>query len=115
MWSVDSGDMLKVFTDSAPVSVAAYLPFNPQMFVAANTNSVLRLVHVHNGVVHQKIKLETEVRQLKFDDTGTYLLAGTKSGTINVLEATASSGNLKFKFKTALARGGVTCITFVSA
>eukprot|EP00443_Scrippsiella_acuminata_P068851 CAMPEP_0115487064 /NCGR_PEP_ID=MMETSP0271-20121206/60759_1 /TAXON_ID=71861 /ORGANISM="Scrippsiella trochoidea, Strain CCMP3099" /LENGTH=1711 /DNA_ID=CAMNT_0002915095 /DNA_START=96 /DNA_END=5231 /DNA_ORIENTATION=+ len=113
-WGIDSGEMLKVFTDSSPVPVATFLPFNPQVFVAANSNAVLRLVNVQNGMVLQKLKVETEVRALKFDDTGLFLLAGTKSGSIHVLEASDSS-TLKFKFKVQLARGGVTCITFVSA
>jgi len=113
-WGVDSGEMLKVFTDSSPVPVATFLPFNPQVFVAANSNAVLRLVHVGNGMVLQKLKVETEVRALKFDDTGLFLLAGTKSGSIHVLEASDST-TLKFKFKVNLARGGVTCITFVPA
>jgi len=113
-WGVDSGEMLKVFTDSSPVPVAAFLPFNPQVFVAANSNAVLRLVNVQNGMVLQKLKVETEVRSLKFDDTGLFLLAGTKNGSIHVLEASDSS-TLKFKFKVQLARGGVTCITFVPA
>merc|ERR1719231_1115502 len=113
-WSVDSGEMLKVFTDSSPVPVASFLPFNPSVFVAANSNAVLRLVNVQNGQVLQKLKVETEVRALKFDDTGLFLIAGTKNGSIHVLEASDSS-TLKFKFKVQLARGGVTCITFVSA
>jgi len=113
-WGVESGEMLKVFTDSSPVPVAAFLPFNPQVFVAANSNAVLRLVNVQNGMVLQKLKVETEVRALKFDDTGLFLLAGTKNGSIHVLEASDSS-TLKFKFKVQLARGGVTCITFVPA
>lgn len=113
-WGIDSGEMLKVFTDSSPVPVATFLPFNPQVFVAANSNAVLRLVNVQNGMVLQKLKVETEVRALKFDDTGLFLLAGTKSGSIHVLEASDSS-TLKFKFKVQLARGGVTCITFVPA
>merc|ERR1719331_3611363 len=79
-WGVDSGEMLKVFTDSSLVPVAAFLPFNPQVFVAANSNAVLRLVNVQNGMVLQKLKVETEVRALKFDDTGLFLLAGTKNG-----------------------------------
>lgn len=113
-WGIDSGEMLKVFTDSSPVPVATFLPFNPQVFVAANSNAVLRLVNVQNGMVLQKLKVETEVRALKFDDTGLFLCAGTKSGSIHVLEASDSS-TLKFKFKVQLARGGVTCITFVPA
>merc|ERR1719201_2590149 len=113
-WSVDSGEMLKVFTDSSPVPVASFLPFNPSVFVAANSNAVLRLVNVQNGQVLQKLKVETEVRALKFDDTGLFLIAGTKNGFLHVLEAIDACA-IKFKFKLALARGGVTCITFVQA
>lgn len=113
-WNVDTGEMLKVFTDSSPVPVATFLPFNPQVFVAANSNAVLRLVNLQNGMVLQKLKVETEVRTLKFDDTGMFLLAGTKSGSIHVLEAT-DNNMLKFKFKVQLARGGVTCLVFVPA
>ncbi|CAD7956287.1 unnamed protein product [Amoebophrya sp. A120] len=113
-WSVETGEMLKVFTDSSPVPVATFLPFNPQVFVAANSNAVLRLVNVQNGMVMQKLKVETEVRALKFDDSGLFLIAGTKNGSIHVLEASDSS-TLKFRFKVQLARGGVTCITFVPA
>merc|ERR1719201_3011937 len=113
-WSVDTGEMLKVFTDSSPVPVAAFLPFNPSVFVAANSNAVLRLVNAMNGQVLQKLKVETEVRALKFDDTGLFLLAGTKNGSIHVLEVSNSS-SLKFRFRVNLTRGGVTCITFVPA
>merc|ERR1719221_579010 len=113
-WNVDNGEMLKVFTDSSPVPVAMFLPFNPQVFVAANSNAVLRLVNVTDGTVLQKLKVETEVRSMRFDDTGLYLLAGTKSGSIHVLEA-SDTRSLKFKFKVNLTRGGVTCITFVPA
>ena len=113
-WNADTGEMLKVFTDSSPVPVACFLPFNPSVFVAANSNAVLRLVNATNGMVLQKLKVEAEVRALKFDDTGLFLMAGTKNGSIHVLEA-CDNATLRFKFKLQLARGGITCITFVSA
>jgi WD40 repeat protein len=113
-WNADTGEMLKVFTDSSPVPVACFLPFNPSVFVAANSNAVLRLVNATNGMVLQKLKVEAEVRALKFDDTGLFLLAGTKNGSVHVLEA-CDNATLRFKFKLQLARGGITCITFVSA
>ena len=113
-WNADTGEMLKVFTDSSPVPVACFLPFNPSVFVAANSNAVLRLVNATNGMVLQKLKVEAEVRALKFDDTGLFLLAGTKNGSVHVLEA-CDNATLRFKFKLQLARGSVTCITFVSA
>jgi len=113
-WAVDSGEMLKVFTDSSPVPVAIFLQFSPQVFVAANSNAVLRLVNMQNGTVLQKLKVETEVRALQFDDTGLHLFAGTKSGSIHTLEA-SESNTLKFKHKLHLSRGGITCLTFVPA
>ena len=113
-WNADSGEMLKVFTDSSPVPVACFLPFNPSVFVAANSNAVLRLVNATNGMVLQKLKVEAEVRALKFDDTGLFLMAGTKNGTVHVLEA-CDNATLRFKFKLQLARGGITSISFVSA
>uniref|UniRef100_A0A7S4RL88 Anaphase-promoting complex subunit 4 WD40 domain-containing protein n=1 Tax=Alexandrium monilatum TaxID=311494 RepID=A0A7S4RL88_9DINO len=113
-WCIDSGDMLKVFTDSSPVTVALFQPFNPQVYVSANSNAVLHLANVANGSVLQKLKMEAEVRALKFDDSGMFLLAGTKSGSIHVLECSENS-QLKFKFKVQLARQGVTCIHYVPA
>lgn len=113
-WNADTGEMLKVFTDSSPVPVACFLPFNPSVFVAANSNAVLRLVNATNGMVLQKLKVEAEVRALKFDDTGLFLMAGTKNGSVHVLEA-CDNATLRFKFKMQLARGGITSITFVAA
>jgi len=111
-WSVESGDMLKVFSDSSPALVALYLPFNPSLFVAANSNSILRVVNIQNGHVLQKLKFESEVRAMKFDDLGMHLVAGTKSGTIHVLEA-AEATQLKFRFKIGLSRAAITHITFI--
>ncbi|PFH31306.1 myosin F [Besnoitia besnoiti] len=111
-WHVDTGDMLKVFTDSSPALAAAFLPFNPTAFVASNSNSILRLVCATSGRVIQKLKVESEVRALKFDDTGLFCFAGTKGGAVHVLEA-SDAINIRFKFKTALGKGAVTCITFV--
>jgi WD40 repeat protein len=69
---------------------------------------------VQNGVVKQKLKLDTECRSMCFDDTGLFLLAGTKAGTISVLEASDANA-LTYKFKVSLSRGGITCIVFVPA
>jgi len=114
VWNVASGQMLKVFVDKFPILAAVFLPSNHNVFVAANSNAMLRLVNIHNAMVQQKLKAESEVRALKFDDTGVFLLAGTKNGGVDVLEA-SGDGTLRFKFKLQLARGSVTCITFVPA
>eukprot|EP00746_Dinoflagellata_sp_MGD_P152542 gnl/MRDRNA2_/MRDRNA2_83741_c0_seq2.p2 gnl/MRDRNA2_/MRDRNA2_83741_c0~~gnl/MRDRNA2_/MRDRNA2_83741_c0_seq2.p2 ORF type:complete len:183 (+),score=39.62 gnl/MRDRNA2_/MRDRNA2_83741_c0_seq2:643-1191(+) len=113
-WSVDTVEFIKVVNDSSTVHAAAFLPFNPQVFVAANSIAMLRVVNFHNGIVQQKFKVEAEVRALRFDGTGLFLFAGTKKGSIHVLEASDSS-TLMFKFKVQVAEGGVTCITFVPA
>jgi len=117
-WSVDSGEMIRKFTDSSPVHIAAFLPFNPEVLVAASSNATLRLINVENGRIQQTLKVETEAFALRFDDTGLFLLAGTKNGSIHVLEA-SKSPMLQFKFKVQVGRDGVelgvTCISFVPA
>jgi len=114
---VDGGDMLKVFTDSAPIAVAVILPRSPEIFLAANSNAVLRLVSVANGVVAQKLKVEAEFRALKFDDTGRFCCAGATNGFVHVFEhvAEASSNVLNFKFKTRVGSGSISCIAFAPA
>lgn len=69
---------------------------------------------MQNGQVLQMLKVAHEVRALKFDDTGLFLLAGTKAGSMHVFEATDSS-SLMFKFQIELSNGSVSCITFVPA
>lgn len=119
-WSVDAGEMIRKFTDSSPVHVAAFLPSDPEVLAAASSNAMLRLVNVNNGRVQQTLNVETEVFALTFDDTGRFLLAGTKNGSIHVLEVKFKfkvRSTLQFKFKVQVGRGevdfGVTCITFV--
>jgi len=113
----DTGECLKVFADGTPALTAAFLPLNLNVIIIANTNSVLRLVNATNGGVIQKLKFDTEVRAMQFDDTSCFCFAGTKNGVIHVLEATDSS-TLKFKFKQALSnrnRAAITCINYVSS
>jgi WD40 repeat protein len=56
-WNVDTGEVVKVFTDSSPVPCGIFLPFNPKVFVAANSNAVLRLVNIDHGGILQKLKV----------------------------------------------------------
>eukprot|EP00746_Dinoflagellata_sp_MGD_P010142 gnl/MRDRNA2_/MRDRNA2_120859_c0_seq1.p1 gnl/MRDRNA2_/MRDRNA2_120859_c0~~gnl/MRDRNA2_/MRDRNA2_120859_c0_seq1.p1 ORF type:complete len:523 (+),score=83.90 gnl/MRDRNA2_/MRDRNA2_120859_c0_seq1:44-1612(+) len=115
-WSVDAGEMIRKFTDSSPVHIAAFLPFNPEVLAAASSNAMLRLMNVNNGRIQQTLKFETEASALSFDDTGLFLFAGTKNGSIHVLEVSKSS-TLQFKFKMQVGRNGeefgVTCINIV--
>ena len=48
-WRVEPGEIPAVFTDSPPVLGASLLRFSPQVFVAANSKAVLRLVNVQRG------------------------------------------------------------------
>eukprot|EP01068_Selenidium_serpulae_P014992 Selendium_serpulae@DN6166_c0_g1_i2.p1 len=111
-WDVETGDMQKVFTDSSPAMVAAFLPFNPSLVVCSNANSVLRFVNINTGHVTQKLKVGSEVRTLTFDDTGLFCFAGTKNGLVHVLEASDSS-TVRFKFKQTITQTSVTCVHFV--
>lgn len=102
-WSLETGDMLKVFVDSTSCLVAAFLPFNPFLFMVGNANSILRIVDVRNGRVLQKLRAESEVQAVKFDETGLYCYAGTRNGMLHVLESN-DSGNIQFKFKNKLSK-----------
>jgi hypothetical protein len=77
-WDVDSGDMLKVFTDSTPILIAFCMRHHHQAFVSASCR-VLRLVDSQNGAVLQKFRLESEIRSLQLDSSGLLLFAGTRS------------------------------------
>eukprot|EP00923_Selenidium_pygospionis_P051384 GHVN01089204.1.p1 GENE.GHVN01089204.1~~GHVN01089204.1.p1 ORF type:complete len:1366 (+),score=163.96 GHVN01089204.1:999-5096(+) len=112
IWDVESGEMVRIFTDSAAALFAAFLPFNPALIVASNANSVLRFFNVENGHVIQKLKLESQVRTICFDDSGLFCLAGTRHGTIHVLEAFDATST-RFKFKFNLTKAAITCIEFV--
>ena len=114
VWKVDGGEMLKAFTDFAPLPTAAFLPHDPRVLVVANSNAVVRLVNVESGSLLQNLKITSEVRALKFDDTGLFLFAGTEDGAAHVLEA-SNSTTLEFKFKVQISCATVSCITFVPA
>ncbi|OEH75849.1 myosin f [Cyclospora cayetanensis] len=111
-WAVDSGANVKVFADSAAPLAAALLPFNPSVFIASNSNSLLRLVCSNTGKVLQKMKMESEVRAIRFDDTGLFCFAGNKAGQLCVLEA-SDNATLTYKYKLNISKGAITCITFV--
>ncbi|CDJ39994.1 hypothetical protein ETH_00037495, partial [Eimeria tenella] len=102
-WAVNSGANVKVFTDSAAPLAAALLPFNPTVFITSNSNSLLRLVCSNTGKVLQKLKMDSEVRAIRFDDTGLFCFAGNKAGQLYVLEAT-DSASLTYRYKLNLSK-----------
>ena len=40
---------MKFVANSSPVPVDVFLPFNPRVFVDANSNAALRVVNAHNS------------------------------------------------------------------
>ena len=114
IWHVDSGSLLKTFSDSSPVTTALYLPLNPAVCVVANSDRILRLVNVSACEVVHKLLMLSEVRALTFDDTGCFLFAGTSDGDVLVLEATGQP-SLRICFTEKLSARPISCITFVQA
>merc|ERR1712183_192008 len=90
------------------------MPHNPQAFVVANSNAVLRIVDSQTGKVSKKMKMESQVRALQFDHSGRWLFAGTKGGAIHVLEC-IHAHTLMLKFSVQIGCGMLSCIRFVPA
>jgi len=112
-WDVNSGEMLKVFVGGAPVTAAALLPFNSQIFVATTSNESIHVVHQRSGCHMQTIRLETSIGVLKFDALGRSLLAGTSTGAVRVFEV-SDSGTLSSALEVQVGTGAITCICFIS-
>lgn len=110
VWSVASGNMIKVFVAGSQVTTAALLPLCPQALVAATTG-FLRVIDVDAGRNIHSSRLDSAINVLEFDGSGCNGLAGTSSGYIQVFE-TDLHGCLKRKFRTALAQCSITCIHF---
>eukprot|EP00438_Fugacium_kawagutii_P029216 Skav229551 [mRNA] locus=scaffold568:343765:344874:+ [translate_table: standard] len=121
LWTVDCGDLLRIFEDEAPLLAAAFLPLNPGVVAVAGANSMLRLCEVETGQLDVKVEFSSQIRALTFDDTGRFLLAGTRPGHIHVLQVQVEGlgptmVRLLFEFMVSVADGnGVSCVTFVSA
>lgn len=117
IWLVSSGASVAVLTDSVPVFASAFLPSDPDVLIIANGKAVLRLANVQTGASLQKLKVKSIVQALELDHESPSLLAGTKSGSVYVLEATPPSDDepnpLKFKCAVEVTQGMVTCITLV--
>ncbi|GAW82273.1 myosin C [Plasmodium gonderi] len=112
IWEVSTGFLLKVFSDSSATLSVLLLPSNLNLFVCSNCTSLLRIVNVNNGHVNQKIKFESEIRTLEMDDTGLNIFAGSKNGTIYILELIYNE-RIEIKFKLLFSLSPITCIKFV--
>lgn len=93
--------------------MSIYLPCSTNAFVQSNSNAVLRVVNLDDMSVQKKLKVESEVRAMTLDSTEKYLFAGTRKGTIHVLQVTPSPTFLEFIFNVQLSEAAVTCIQFV--
>ncbi|ANQ09648.1 Myosin [Plasmodium coatneyi] len=112
IWEVSTGFLLKVFSDSSATLSVLLLPTNLDLFLCSNCTSLLRIVNVNTGHVNQKIKLESEIRTLEMDDTGLNIFAGSKNGTIYILEIVHNE-RLEIRFKLLFSLSPITCIRFV--
>lgn len=113
-WGVDSGELLRALVVSAPVTAAAFLPPDPQVFAAASSSALLCLVSVLSGAVLRTLRFGSAVQALEFDAAGRCLLAGTGAGAVHVLDA-ARSGDLRPKFEVQLSSSEVSCIRLAPA
>lgn len=113
VWSVASGNMIKVFVAGSQVTAAALLPLCPQALVAATTG-FLRVIDVDAGKNLHSSRLDSAINVLEFDSSGCNGLAGTSSGYIQIVE-TDPYGCLKRKFRAQLAQCAITCIHFGSS
>lgn len=100
---VDSGQLLKCFTDHCSVIQALFLPVDPSAVVCVNSSAIWRLVDVKNGEVKQNLQLEKCVRSIAFDDRGRFLFAGDLGGFMSVFDA-ANVPNFRLRFRTKIAR-----------
>lgn len=88
-WDVDSGEMLQLVRDIRPLQAAMFLPLQPDVFLVGNSSGSLRLIDIRSGTVLQKVKAGSSISALASDATGSFVLAGSSSGSIYIL---ASSG-----------------------
>ncbi|EDL44354.1 myosin PfM-C, putative [Plasmodium vivax] len=112
IWEVATGFLLKVFSDSSATLSVLLLPTNLDLFLCSNCTSLLRIVNVNTGHVNQKIKFESEIRTLEIDDTGLNIFAGSKNGTLYILEIVLNE-RVEIRFKLLFSLSPITCIRFV--
>lgn len=113
-WSLETGDILKVFADSAFCVAMAFLPFNPSLLVVSNANAVLRVVDTRDGKVLQRLRPESEIRCVTFDEAGLNCITGSRNGVVHVLDI-KDDGKLQFRLKTKVSKAALTCLTYVPA
>ncbi|CRG95016.1 myosin C, putative, partial [Plasmodium gallinaceum] len=112
IWEVSTGFLLKVFSDSSATLSVLLFPTNLDIFLCSNCTSLLRIVNLNSGQVYQKIKVESEIRALEMDDTCLNIFAGSKNGTIYVLEVIYNE-RVEIKFRFLFSLSPITCIKFV--
>uniref|UniRef100_A0A0G4HYK3 Uncharacterized protein n=1 Tax=Chromera velia CCMP2878 TaxID=1169474 RepID=A0A0G4HYK3_9ALVE len=117
IWSVDTGEMLQIFRDTAESLAIAVSSLNPRVLVSANSSASLRLLdleirNIPETLNVQTLQMDSTVSALAFDLTGYFCIAGTKKGDIHVVEISDDlrmTSNLQFR----LSSFAVTCIALV--
>ncbi|CDU20108.1 myosin F, putative [Plasmodium yoelii] len=112
IWEVSTGFLLKVFSDSSATLSVLLFPTNLDIFLCSNCTSLLRMVNLNSGQVYQKIKVESEIRALEMDYTCLNIFAGSKNGTIYLLECLYNE-RVEIKFRFLFSLLPITCIKFV--
>ncbi|CAD2098872.1 myosin ATPase [Plasmodium vinckei petteri] len=112
IWEVSTGFLLKVFSDSSATLSVLLFPTNLDIFLCSNCTSLLRIVNLNSGQVYQKIKVESEIRALEMDYTCLNIFAGSKNGTIYLLECLYNE-RVEIKFRFLFSLLPITCIKFV--
>eukprot|EP01054_Gregarina_sp_Poly1_P001544 Gregarina_sp_Poly_1__1543@NODE_138_length_13117_cov_118_636935_g123_i0_p1_GENE_NODE_138_length_13117_cov_118_636935_g123_i0NODE_138_length_13117_cov_118_636935_g123_i0_p1_ORF_typecomplete_len1982_score361_18Myosin_head/PF00063_21/1_8e221ANAPC4_WD40/PF12894_7/17ANAPC4_WD40/PF12894_7/2_3e07ANAPC4_WD40/PF12894_7/0_0035ANAPC4_WD40/PF12894_7/1_5e05WD40/PF00400_32/1_9e10WD40/PF00400_32/1e02WD40/PF00400_32/1_8e02WD40/PF00400_32/0_53WD40/PF00400_32/0_00034Ge1_WD40/PF16529_5/0_00094Ge1_WD40/PF16529_5/1_7 len=115
-WDLRHGYPSKIFSDSVPVLVAAFLPTDPRFFLTSNSRQVVRVVDSEQGQVVQRMKVDSEIRALCFDTSGLNLIAGTKDGALETYEI---GEQIRLQFTTKVQLGGashspITCVRYCS-
>ncbi|SCP05468.1 myosin C, putative [Plasmodium ovale] len=112
IWEVCTGFLLKVFSDSSASLSVLLFPTNFDIFLCSNCTSLLRVVNLNSGHLYQKIKVESDIRSLEIDTTCLSIFAGSKTGTIYLLEFMYDK-RIEIKYRFLFSASPITCIKFV--
>eukprot|EP00398_MALV-I-01_sp_L67-1_P001023 gene1023-574_t len=124
IWNADTGEAVKVFTESAPVLSCLYMPFDPKELIIANSNGVLRMVNTETGSTSQKLTMQTGwIASFVPDHTGNHIFCGSQKGSVHVLKALTQAqhqfgeyvSTISQRFQVKVCDGMVTDMTFVAA
>eukprot|EP00746_Dinoflagellata_sp_MGD_P147503 gnl/MRDRNA2_/MRDRNA2_79839_c0_seq2.p1 gnl/MRDRNA2_/MRDRNA2_79839_c0~~gnl/MRDRNA2_/MRDRNA2_79839_c0_seq2.p1 ORF type:complete len:1840 (+),score=496.69 gnl/MRDRNA2_/MRDRNA2_79839_c0_seq2:156-5675(+) len=106
LWNLANGQLMRELQDSSVVISALPMPGTTNI-VAANANSILRLVLGSGDVM--KTRLNHYARCLALCPGGKVVLAGTHKGSVHSVEV--SEDNLRTVGRLQLTKAAITCLT----